>query len=165
METILGQIEKELIDALNPLLVPLGLGSPSLKQIEVEAFSTGEDIAELLDNLRSRMPGAYLNIPGITYNASQDVRAADFVLDYAFLVGVDSTGRMRLEDKKNLLYYFHESFHREFFYRRIQNCDIPANLDFIRPGRFEVATADKIMVSLTTFSLAVRNWQIRQPTR
>lgn len=160
--TLLSQIETELLSGLSPMLAPFDVDG--LKQIEVEPFTSSEDIVDLLANFKARVPGAYLNIPRVSYRSTQDVRAADLDLEYAFLVILDNS-RAKTYIKKEIAYYFHDQFHRNLFYMKITNCDIPANLDFIRPGSFEVATVGPLMVSLTTFSISVRNWQVREATR
>lgn len=162
--TLLDQIEKELVDALEPMLVPVDVDG--LKQIAIEPFSTGDDIVDLLQKFRSRLPGAFLNLPQIDYLSDGALTVADLTLNYAFLVAVENV-RAKTIDKKTLAYYFHDKFHAEFFYRKINNdnCAIPANLDYIRPLRFEVAEAEGTMVTLTTFSIKVRNWIIREHER
>lgn len=162
MPTLFDMIEVDLVAALQPLLRPFD--EDGLKQIDIEAFSSAEDIAVLLQNFRTRIPGAYLSIPTVTYDSDKEVRAADMTLEYAFLVGTEGV-RAKTITKKQAAYYFHDAFHRQLFYKRFVGCDYGANLDFIRPGRFEVSDVDGMLATLTTFSIRVRNWQIRELER
>ena len=160
--TLLDQIEAELVTAIEPMLVPFD--EDGIRSLQIEPFNSAEDMALLLSNFRSKLPAAFLNVPTIDYNSDGQVRACDMVLNYGFLIGVENV-RSTTDFKKRAAYYFHDAFHRQFFYRKINNCEIAANLDFIRPQRFEFAETDNMMATLATFSIGVRNWLVRDAER
>lgn len=159
MTPLLTVVEEAIKAKLAPMV---GTGAGNLKQIDVHAFGSQEQFAELLQRFRPRMPGAILAPPSITYT-QPPARIIDAVLGYSLLIGYAT--RETIDTRRA----FHFARHDEVM-QHLANQSIPrtgiattAQLDFIRMGTWRMGDEEEFAVQMFTFNITVRNWQINLP--
>lgn len=158
---LLKALETLLVGALQPLVD--AAGDDRVRQIEILPLSGMETLAEILRDHRSRLPGAWLSVPSVTFAPNQP-RLTTLTLSYAFLIGTG--GRARPSDNVGLAYSFFEQACRQLAGINLNHPanGVAAHLDFVRPTSWDFATVENqgppVSASFLTFDLGVRNWLI-----
>ncbi len=158
METLIGELDTRLKGMLQPLLTIEGW---EVNSLTTEDFSNLENFNQLVEKYRTSLPGAFLSFPSLTFQ-KQGVRVPHFTADYQLLVGAQS--RLEAESTFGFVCRFMERSAGLLALKKINDLDLPCNLDYIQLRRFnsgEVETdAGRLAVALLAFSIEVRNWQV-----
>jgi hypothetical protein len=160
MPTLLGTLEAKLLGLLAPLTA--AQGGP-LKTIEVEEFKSEEQLAELVERFRPRMPMGFLSVPSGQLSKANGPRVLDATFEYRFLAGIET--RRSTESRRQIAYELFDQFAALTSLRQIgrQGLQTTADPDFVNLALLDYADSTDFAALLIGFSVTVRNWQINQP--
>lgn len=161
MITLIGELDSRLKTMLAPLLQISGW---ELSSITTEDFSNAENFNALIERYRTKLPGAFLSFPNVTFQ-TVNPRVPHFTADYQFMVGAEP--RMEAANMHEFAFEFMERACSLLYLQKLDDFDLPCSLDYIRPRQFnfaEVVTdGGPLGVALLTFAIEVRNWEINTP--
>lgn len=160
--SLLGAIETWLLAKLAPLITEAGVGDESnFRQVTTEAFDS-DDLDTLLEQYKSRMPGAFLSIPDVAF-VDADFRVVNLALTYRLLLGY--TRRADTATNKVLVYNAFQNLCEVFCNQRggaVGACVI----NFPKPVSFVTRSLEGGgLASLLTVQVEVRNWAVNQPEK
>lgn len=159
---ILQQVEEALLALLAPLLEANG---GTLRQIQVESFGNG-DLGQLVQKLKSRMPGAFLSIPRVVFSNGVGPRVQDATLSYAFIAGV--ANRASSDERKAVAYAMFDRLLELLSLQRIANTGLHTTnaVDFIGMNDWDFTDeVPEVAVIACQFSLRIRNISLNTPAR
>ncbi len=155
--SLLSELETKIKATLAPIV---GTTADDVLQISTMPFFAGDDLGQLLEITRDRMPGAFLSIPVASYDAANDKRICTMSLTYQLLIG--NTTRRTVDTRKAYAYTMHDEVWRCLYYAATSGVSA-ANIDFIRPASWQYmdVTGEKDMAALFfTFNVGVRQWLV-----
>lgn len=158
---MLQAVEDKIIEALAPLV---GGGPDLLRQIDVESLNSEDDLAAILERFRTRMPGAVLSTPVVSFETKPGAfRLLDATLRYRLLVGYSA--RRNSETRRHFAYARLEDVMRLLSQQQLGNSGIATTspIDFVRPTSWSFAEEAELSVQLLEFEVKVRNWQVSTP--
>lgn len=158
--TLLEAVEAKLLTALSPLTAG---GTPLLREIAVESFANADDLNELLERFRGRMPAGFLSFPGARTRKAPGPRVLDVDLDYSFLAG--TADRRDTGTRRTLGAQVFELLMSLVSLQQLGNVGISTTspLNFVSITAMEYADTQELAAILIRFTVGVRNWQINQP--
>ena len=159
-----ADVRAKLLTMLAPLTVA---GGGTLKQIHSVSISSEEEVDEVLERFKDRVPGGFLSTPVATLArgqaGGQSVRTTDATFSYLFVAAFADRGDVaeRLEQAEDAFDMFVEAM----LLQRPTRSGLPttAPLDFIDVSDSGIMDKPAMTVFFARFKVVIRNLQVNQP--
>lgn len=143
------------------LLAPLVV-SESIKTLEVQHFGTVNDIGELLEKFKGRMPGAYFCPASIVFKSAQGsggaIRATDASFTYLLLAALPS--RRNPTERHDSVWLLVDEICSRLNLASLTAAGLKvlSPVDFVRLTRVDYLDAEQVTAFLIGFEIGLRNW-------